>query len=229
MIAAGKVSDGVRDKLLDALKDQDSTRGDFAEALQRCGGNANDLAAIGAVADYKASIQPAETRAEIEAFAASVHAIEKASDGVRKELVKGFDDRGNRGDYERAVELATSQEDLAALKAFADHKAQTEGTDGPTFGRNNPSARLQAAVENYDALRRSGDWKQVQNLLRDNTDNKQDLVRAGIAASDPATLAALAKLAESVGENGVAVGLRELTLPQFKDAPAGTRKALLER
>ena len=231
-VADGKVADDVAEKILHALKDQDSTRGDFAEALQRCDGDKAAIEAIAAVADYKAQSQDdAGAKAEMEALAASLHAMAKAGDAVRRELAKGFDDRGNLGDFERAVDAAGSKEDLEALKAFVDHKKVSEkGTGYDTFGGKDYGPRLQAAIDNFAALGGNPEvMTRIRHLMRDDRDNKQDLIRAGTASGDPATLRALAKVAESVGEFDVAANLLELTDPKYKDAAAGTRASILER
>jgi hypothetical protein len=230
-VADGKVSEEVGEKILDALKDSDSTRGDIADALQASNGDKAAIEALAAVADYKASVQPPETKAEIEALAKSLNTMAKASDQVRQELAKGFDDRGNKGDYERAVDAATSKEDLQALQAFVAHKQITDrGFVSQVFNGQDPGPRLQAAIDNYDALKKSPEaWKQVQNLLHDNRDNDDDLIRAGAATDDPDALRALARLAESVGESNIAANLLELTQPQYRGAAPGTREAVLKR
>ncbi len=231
-IADGKVNDGVAEKLLDALKDQDSTRGDIAEALQRSGGDKAAIEAIGALAEYKAIIQSdAGVKAEMEALAKSMKTMANASDAVRKELAKGFDGSGNLGDYERAVDHVGSKEDLEALKAFVDHKKASEkGTGADTFRGKDPGPRIQAAIENWDALKGNPEVvKQVRNLIHDDSDNKKDIIRAGTASGDPATLRALSKLAEAVGEFKLAANLLDLTDAQYNGAAPGTREAVLER
>ncbi|MDB5097085.1 MAG: hypothetical protein JWM80_1506 [Cyanobacteria bacterium RYN_339] len=233
LIADGKVTGDSARKLLDAMNDQDHTFGELADAIGKSDGNPDVLKAVADVAQYKAKQNAdqgnGDTAATMQNLADTMTAISKASDGVRKELSKGFDDSGNFGDFQRAFDSAGSKADVDALKAFVGYTSAQEkaGDRNPSFSHGEAD-KLQTISDNFDALHANPEtWKKVQWAVRDNNDTSRDLRDAAKNTNDPKALEALQTLAKQSGDNDLAVRL-EVVRTQYKDLSADAKEKFLK-
>ncbi|MDB5098631.1 MAG: putative peptidoglycan binding domain [Cyanobacteria bacterium RYN_339] len=198
-IVGGKLSDGVGDRLLEAMQDQERTFTDFSNALQASDGRPEDFKAVADLAEAKSKVngQFPETVQQLKQLATTMRSMTEASPAVRQALAKGFDGRTNYGDYQTAVDGVSSQADVNALKSFVDYTNTAEtagGKQAQTFTQNE-AGRLATIAQNYPALATNPSvWGQVKNAVRDNDWTGADLDNAIRSTTDPTLIAALVQL-----------------------------------
>lgn len=229
-IIDGKVSKPVADLLLAAMKDDKGGALEQNAAIKASGGNPADLEAVAQVLDWRAdTAKDPATKAWAEKKTATIRSIESASEPVRKALANGFDGRTDAADFKTAAAAATTKEDLAALKAYADQRG-SRGIE--PFKSGDVGKRIDAVLANFDALKAEpGVWSNVTAFLgTPGKGNNGLLVSAALATTTDATLTGLQKVAEALGKEGkvdlldkIAAGIVNLMDDRWNTAARDTR------